>query len=925
VEALEDRTLPSTSIPLSAESWTTIGPAPLSNGVSYSGRIAALAADPTNVNTIYIAAAGGGVWKTADGGTTWAPLTDTQAILYMGAIAVAPSNPNVIYAGTGEANLGPSKLAISRDNIYYGRGILVSTDGGATWTLSGDTSNEFDRRTISKIVVDPLNANVVYAAVGAVATNGLPSNTGIWKSIDGGTTWTNTTTSISTTAAFSDVAMAPGNDQVLYAGVGNPFGDTANGIYETTNGGATWSLLSNFPHGSTDSNVGRITIAIAPTSAQTLYASIAQSGANSVLYKMMTSTNGGATWTLLANTPDYMGTYGDYDTTLAVDPASSSTVYAGGQAGNDLLRSTNGGASWVNISVGRDGNGPHVDHHGIGFDASGRFLDGDDGGIWRLDNPNLNTLHWTDLNGNLNTIQFTAVAQNPASANVAYGGSQDNGTEKFTDNLAWNEVDGGDGGVVHVSFTNPSTVYHDAAVASFGPTSFFLRSDDAGLIWNAKTTGINGNEPTVFYPPFVMDPSNSSRLLLGTSRVYETTNKGDLWTPLSTPGQGGWTASTAITALAAAPTSVNTIYATTAGRVFVTTNHGTTWTERDPVASPPSGLVFEGLLVDPSNSQIAYVTARSFSDLTGGPHVWMTTNGGVNWVNISGNLPDVPAWQIALLPVGTGAIKLNVLYLGTDIGVYFSTDQGATWSRLAGAMPNAPTVNLDLQSKLGILAGGTHGRGAWEIEIPHFTVTPSLTTVTAGSQFNLTVAALDPFKNVITNFTGTVHFQSNDLGATLPHDYTFTSADQGVHTFMGVILTKVGTDGIRGTDPVTSAAVGTAIIHVVAGSLDAVGISASGNHGNVPSSESGAAVMGAQQHGALSPDTDQTVMAGQTMLNSPAAGTDKTSATAGGHPTTSVNGAAAELLFLDPGRWWAWDRSFSVYAVTAAELVDPLA
>jgi photosystem II stability/assembly factor-like uncharacterized protein len=148
------------------------------------------------------------VWKTIDGGSTWTPLTDGQSTLFIGAIALALSNPNVIYAGTGEANMGPSKVLEKRTNIYYGRGILKSADGGDTWTLVG--ASQFDRRTISRIVVDPTDPDIVYVAVGAQAVNGVPGNTGIWKSSDGGATWTNTTEgSISTTAAFSDLAMSP--------------------------------------------------------------------------------------------------------------------------------------------------------------------------------------------------------------------------------------------------------------------------------------------------------------------------------------------------------------------------------------------------------------------------------------------------------------------------------------------------------------------------------------------------------------------------------------------------------------------------------------------------------------------------------------------------------------------------------------------
>jgi hypothetical protein len=810
---LEDRTLPSTSIPLNATSWTNIGPAPVSSGGSNSGRITGIAADPTNANIIYIAAASGGVWKTTDAGTTWTPLTDNQATLNMGAIAIAPSNTSVIYAGTGEANLGPSKLAISRDNIYYGEGVLKSTDAGSTWTLEeGNTGvNEFFRRSISRIVVDPSNDNLVYIAIGAVATNGLAGNTGIWKSTDGGITWTDTTATISTTAAYSDLVMDPTNDQVLYAGVGDPNGNTANGIYKSSDGGSTWSLLTNFPNGLTDTNVGRIAIAISKTSNLTLYASIAHDGSNAVLYKMEKTTDGGNTWSQLKSTPNYMGTFGDYNDSLAVDPTNANTVFAGGQAGSDtLIRSTNGGTSWTDI--GNVATGPHVDHHAATFDANGKFLDGNDGGIWRLDNPT--SVTWSDINGNLGTLQEEGFSLDALNANIALAGLQDNGTVKFNDSLTWNEVDGGDGGKAIIDPVNDQIMYHDAAVASFGSSAYIEKSTNGGNSFFPITNGINANsEPTIFFPPFVLDPGNDKILITGTSRVYKTANQGSKWGPISTVGVGGWTATTAINGLAISPTASGTIYASAGGFIFVTTNNGTTWTQTSPVANPVSTLEFRGIWVDPNSPKIAYACARSFEDSTGGALVWRTTNAGVTWTNITGNLPDIPCWSIQLNPNGSGTAG-DVLYLGTDAGVYFSTNLGVNWTKMATGLPNATAQTLDLRPGLGILGVGTNGRGTWEINLTHFLVTASVSSAMKGVPFNLTVTALDPSNNVITNFSGTVHFNSTDPHANLPGDYTFNSGDAGVHTFLNVILNKTGSQTIRAFDIGQTGAFGSVILTV---------------------------------------------------------------------------------------------------------------
>jgi photosystem II stability/assembly factor-like uncharacterized protein len=192
---------PATGITLSTSAWTPIGPADLSDGSS--GRLAGVAADPTNANILYVAAAGGGVWKTTNAGSSWTPLTDNQSTLFMGAIAVAPTNPSTIYAGTGEAT--NSSLS------FYGRGVLKSTNGGTTWTLLGNSV--FDRLVISKIAIDPTNANTVYAAVEDTGENGVSGNTGIWKSTDGGNTWIDTTSNISTSDGYSDVDPDPSNLQ----------------------------------------------------------------------------------------------------------------------------------------------------------------------------------------------------------------------------------------------------------------------------------------------------------------------------------------------------------------------------------------------------------------------------------------------------------------------------------------------------------------------------------------------------------------------------------------------------------------------------------------------------------------------------------------------------------------------------------------
>lgn len=718
LEALEDRNLLTTHYPLDPVQWTALGPAPIASfGELSSGRIAAVAAHPSDPNTLYVATAGGGVWKTIDGGINWTPLTDTQETLFMGAIALAPSNPDIVYAGTGEANYGPSKVALVRENVYSGRGVLKSTDGGASWTLLG--RDLFYRRTISKVVIDPANADTVYVAVGALAVNGLPGDTGIWKSIDGGATWNPTINGIahfSETDAVSDLVMDPLNSQHLFAAVGTPAGSNANGVYQTFDGGATWSVAGNFSTGAADRAIGRISVAIAPSSPQTLYAAVARAGGNAGLLRMVKSTDGGTTWKSLLGVPNfYLGPYGDYNNSLAVDPLNPNVVYAGGQT--YIERTTNGGTSWSNIESGFPY--PHDDHHAATFDAAGRYLDGGDGGIWRLDNAA--PVRWHDMNGTLNTIQFTGIALDPTNADVVYGGAQDNFTEKFTDDYTWNYLRGGDGGFTRVDFANPKTVYMTYQYPQ--GQGFLARSDNGGDHPLPKTNGINTSDPGNFYAPYVMDPANSNRLLLGTNRVYETINRADRWAPISAPFLSGWTVDNIIDSLAAAASDADTIYAAAGGHVFVTHDHGVSWMESNPTTPRPD-LRFTDLRVDPNNASIAYVVAANYGDVTGGGHVWVTSDAGTSWTDISGNLPDEPVWAMAVLP-NPGR---DVLYVGAEDGVYISLDGGTTWDRAGQGLPHVQVRQLELNTGLGILAAATHGRGMWELQIPTPPPPPGSTT-----------------------------------------------------------------------------------------------------------------------------------------------------------------------------------------------------
>ncbi len=747
----------STSIPLSVTTWTPLGPAPILNGqtpggMPCSGRLTGLAGLPGNANTIYVSAAGGGVWKTTNGGASWTPLTDSQTTLAMGAIALAPSNPSIIYAGTGEAN--------NSSDSMYGRGILKSTDAGATWTLLGNSV--FNRIAVSQIAVDPTNANTVYVAT-ASASQGVTGNRGVWKSTDGGLNWTNTTTALTSTLNFTDIVINPTTPQTLYTAIGVRTGDALNGVYKSTNGGTSWAVAGNFPVN--DLTNGRIRVALCAATPSTLYASIANA-TNGQLYKMMKSTDSGTTWTQTAAAPtNYLGSQGWYDTTLAVSPTNANTVFA---AGLNVTMTTNGGTSWTTISSGADGNGPHVDHHAIGFDAAGKLLVGSDGGIWRLDNPTAGSIQWSDLNGNLNTIQFVGIALDPSNADVAYGGSQDNGTSKFNNSLAWTLIEGGDGGMVKVDPGTPATVYHIAPVGSFGVNDWFRRSDDYGLSWASKVSGLVNSTSALFYAPFMIDPASASRLLLGTNVVNNTADEAENWARL--PGDT-FTFPAGIDHVALGASSATTVYATAGGGVYVSTNNGTSWTQRNPAGVTDH---FRRFAVDPVSSNTCYLVRDRFNP---GGHVFRTTNAGVAWTDISSNLPDLPTQSIVLDPGPTSANTDDILYVGMDAGVYMSSNLGASWSLVGAGLPNARVMDLELNKNLRILAAGTYGRGLWELSLPRLDLGPITFTdaVTgnnngvpdSGETIVFTVPVINPNSVPVTSVTATIAGNAANYG-TIP-------------------------------------------------------------------------------------------------------------------------------------------------------------
>jgi hypothetical protein len=753
--------------------WTALGPAPLTeNGGGASGRIAGVAVDPTNSNNIYIAAAGGGVWQTTNGGTTWTPLTDTQGTLAMGSIAIAPTNHLHIYAGTGEAN--------NSADSNYGLGILLSTDGGATWSISAGPSNVFNRLAIGKISVDPTNDNIAYASVNDFDENGpcftgpACAGTGIYKTSDGGMSWTNVTSANGKDSLYpwSDVVVDPNTHTTIYAAHGDPFAyNTANGVYRSTDSGSTWTLLTGAPNGG---GIGRIALAVAPSAttsgAHVLYAAVATNyTTGSVLFEMLVSNNADAatpTFNNLSATPNFGGSGGQawYDWVIAVSPVSASNVYAAGALNynnntDHVITSVNGGTSWIDITtVG--GIEPHTDSHGMAFDSSNRLLLGNDGGIWRYDPTGAGS--WTNLNGNLNTIQFTGIGLHPTNNQIVIGGSQDNGTELTIGSANWTSTDGGDGGFSQISQTGGGgVVYSNHPIGSFGPTAFFRVSTDGGNTWTSRTPSISNEGLFNFYSPIFVDPSNGSRVFLGGDALYESTNAGLNWTTHTSP---------VLNPIDAIAVLGNFIYIATGGtfattsQIWFSSNDGTSWTQR---SLPVGGRVNE-LDLDYSEMGNAVVAViNTFNGANG--QIYATANNGTTWFNITGNAPAIPTWSAK---IGTDAN--TTIYVSNETGVYSSPSPYGTWAAVGTGLPHAQGVHLELNSSLNELGLATHGRGAWNFATvaPVITLTAVSVTPNSGSGVGPTTfnalytdsAGATDLQVVYLNF-GSVDFAAHDCVA----------------------------------------------------------------------------------------------------------------------------------------------------------------
>jgi photosystem II stability/assembly factor-like uncharacterized protein len=777
-------------------SWAPIGPNSVTDGqgqtgpTAVSGRVTAIAVDPTDSNTAYIGSAQGGVWRTTNGGTTWTSIFDTAQSLSIGALALAPSDPTKLYVGTGEAH--------NSADSFFGIGLYRIDSAKTSATSVGPinpnftffcppavcgglganrTTGTFTGRSISKILVHPTDPATIFVATGAgfsgMGATGLTTNLppiallGVYRSTNA--------TSAAASVTFTKLAASKGTSFDS-----PPTGNRAISDIAFVNNNANNLLVSAFGLNAVDDGgIFRSANALAatPTFTQTLQGQFSRmdfapvASTNDIFVassegngRLRRSTDGGATWgATIPGGDGFCGNQCGYDIAVAVDPDSTSPnfrIYLGGNAGagpSGAMRvSTDGGTTFA-----ADQNNLHADTHDIVVDTltnPNTIWTGNDGGVWKRSATAAVGTLWTNLNNGLGTLQFQSIAVGKSDPFFTIGGTQDNGTNKqLTSSGNWDHADFGDGGFALIDQSTTSTtnvtMYHTyfnvpGTFIGFARTKQTSCANDGQ--WavrgaagadptigcdgsaNQATNGIGLSDTTLFYAPMALGPGTPNTLYFGTDRLYRSTNQGDTMTAVS---QTPIVASTPITAIGISPQNDNVrIVGLQNGQVWGTSSGSSTlvnMTSGSFPANPASAASRHvgRVVIDPNNANTAYVTFSYYAPA--GQGVWKTTNccsAVTTWASAGSGIPSIPVDSFVVDPNDS-----THLYAGTDVGVYQSLNSGTSWTPFGTGLPAVAVFDMAIVqpgSAFEKLRVATHGRSMWEITLSAPTAV-SVTSVAA--------------------------------------------------------------------------------------------------------------------------------------------------------------------------------------------------
>ena len=703
--------------------WRSIGPAVM------GGRIDDVAVDERDTSTIYIGAASGGLWKTTNAGTTWTPLFDRQETSSIGDIALAPSNQDIVWVGTGEAN--------NRQSSTFGNGVYKSVDGGRTWTHMGLE----DTHHIGAVVVDPIDPDIVYvAALGHLW--GTNADRGVFKTTDGGRTWSKVKF-IDQDTGFVDLVIDPSDHNVLYGAAyqrrrapwGFNGGGPGSGLYKTIDGGRTWmKLMRGLPEGT----IGRIGLAIWKANPRVVYATIEhrQQGGT---YR---SDDAGETWRKMSDVnPRPM-----YYSKIYIDPTTDRRIYI---LGSSLFVSADGGRSFADPVSGRAGAneamsptydlGVHGDHHALWIDPKNpkHLILGNDGGLYFSFDG---TVTWDKIN-NIPLGQFYGLSVDMQTPYNVYGGLQDthsfggpSATRHFLGilNDDWVQINTGDGMYAQVDPKDPNTIYTESQDGTL--SRFYRPTGDRKAI---RPVAPPGEPPYRFNwtSPVVVSRHAPNTLFFGGNRVFRSSDRGDTWTagpditraedrnafsimgakPDETLARNdGVAAWSTITTLAESPLQAGLLWAgTDDGLVQMSRDGGATWvnvTERVP-GPPRKGRISR---VEPSSraAGTVYVAIDRHQDDDFAPYLCVSNDSGQTWKTLSGALPKL-GWVNV---VKEHPQNPRVLFVGTETGLFFSLDGGSTFTRFTHRFPTVPVDDLVIHPRDNDLVVATHGRSFYVLD-----------------------------------------------------------------------------------------------------------------------------------------------------------------------------------------------------------------
>ncbi len=695
--------------------WISAGP------VVNSARVEAVQADPTHPGTIYVAFGSGNLWKTANNGLTWKPIFEDQPALGIGDIALAPSNPEVIYVGTGES------LRKNRNFTMPGAGVYRSDDGGSTWRRLGLE----DTWHIGEIAVHPTDPDI--ALVAAMGKFWTPSRSmGIYRTDDGGKTWQRTLFVDEHTRA-NDVVISPSDPDIVYASMwennDNPnisesvYGPNS-GIYRSADGGKSWQRLTNgLP---LTPKTGRIGLAVSYTDPDKVYALIDNrnnlAGDASEVYKTV---DGGKSWTRSHTQPlmIFPGV-GWYFADIYVNPQDDEEIFA---LGVRMAHSVDGGKTFDLIGGKVEHLQPsmaqtlHLDQCELWIDPSNpdHLLSGNDGGLYQSYDKGATWLH---LN-NIPAGEFYQIALDNRQPYLIYGGTQDDATvygpAREWDNTgkdpwkylwidAWS---GGDGCYSQVDPDDPNTVYFSMQDGAA------MRKDlaaDTSVGISPRNNRLFRNKLKYnFVAPYILSPHNSRTIYHGGNYLAKSTDRGDTWTMISP--DLSVSADSMKQSVAAGAVEESRLKA---GLLYVGTDHGAFWTSRDDGANwteHSNGLpmaYIRSICASRHAESRVYValTGLNYDDLS--HHLFASEDYGATWTSIAANLPDEPVNVILEDPVFE-----DILYAGVYRGVYISTDRGKSWQRMGENLPGAAVADLKIQEREHDLIAATHGRGIWFVNL----------------------------------------------------------------------------------------------------------------------------------------------------------------------------------------------------------------